>query len=136
MNTVPRIVVGVDGFESSKAALRWAIHQAKLIGAVVDAVTTWHIPPASGLLPAADMPDYQDDARIILTEAISRPVLRAPRAVPRRHHARQARRARLEISGSLVNVSAAHGSRTRRPLALPCSTSAMASFTSASGLVS
>jgi len=29
---VPRIVVGVDGFEASKAALRWAIHQAKLTG--------------------------------------------------------------------------------------------------------
>ena len=48
MNAVPRIVVGVDGFESSKAALRWAIHQAKLTGAVVDAVTTWHIPPGPG----------------------------------------------------------------------------------------
>jgi hypothetical protein len=45
MNAVPCIVVGVDGFESSKAALRWAIHQAKLTGAVVDALTTWHIPP-------------------------------------------------------------------------------------------
>jgi hypothetical protein len=33
----PRIVVGVDGFESSGAALRWAIHQAKLTGAVVEA---------------------------------------------------------------------------------------------------
>ena len=53
MNAVPRIVVGVDGFESSKAALRWAIHQAKLTGAVVDAVTTWHIPPGSGLVPVA-----------------------------------------------------------------------------------
>jgi hypothetical protein len=31
---------------------------------------------------------------------------------------------------------AAQGTRTRRALALPCSTSAMASFTSASGLVS
>jgi len=71
MNAVPRIVVGVDGFESSKAALRWAIHQAKLTGAVVDAVTTWHIPPGSGLVPAADMPDYEDDARIVLTEAIT-----------------------------------------------------------------
>jgi nucleotide-binding universal stress UspA family protein len=71
MNTVPRIVVGVDGFESSKAALRWAIHQAKLTGAVVDAVTTWHIPAGSGLVAAADMPDYQDDARIVLTEAIT-----------------------------------------------------------------
>ena len=67
----PRIVVGVDGFESSKAALRWAIHQAKLTGAVVDAVTAWQVPAGSGLIPAADLPDYQDDARIILTEAIA-----------------------------------------------------------------
>jgi len=28
-NEVRRIVVGVDGFESSEAPLRWAIHQAK-----------------------------------------------------------------------------------------------------------
>jgi nucleotide-binding universal stress UspA family protein len=70
MNTVPRIVVGVDGFESSAAALRWAIHQAKLTGAVVEAVTAWHVPPSSGLVAATDMPDYQDDARMILTEAI------------------------------------------------------------------
>ena len=70
MNTVPRIVVGVDGFESSTAALCWAIHQAKLTGAVVEAVTAWHIPPSSGLVAANDMPDYQDDARMILTEAI------------------------------------------------------------------
>ena len=66
----PRIVVGVDGFESSKAALRWAIHQAKLTGAVVEAVTAWQIPVGTGLVPAADMPDYQDDARMVLTEAI------------------------------------------------------------------
>jgi nucleotide-binding universal stress UspA family protein len=71
MSRTPRIVVGVDGFESSKAALRWAIHQAKLTGAMVDAVTVWQIPAGSGLIPAADLPDYQDDARIILTEAIA-----------------------------------------------------------------
>ena len=71
MNTVPRIVVGVDGFESSTAALCWAIHQAKLTGAVVEAVTTWHIPPGSGMVTAIDMPDYQDDARVVLTEAIA-----------------------------------------------------------------
>ena len=67
----PRIVVGVDGFESSQAALRWAIHQAKLTGAVVEAVTAWQIPVGSGLVPADDMPDYQDDARMVLTEAIT-----------------------------------------------------------------
>ena len=67
----PRIVVGVDGFESSQAALRWAIHQAKLTGVVVEAVTAWQIPVGTGLVPAADMPDYQDDARMVLTEAIT-----------------------------------------------------------------
>ena len=71
MNRTPRIVVGVDGFESSTAALRWAIHQAKLTGAVVDAVTGWQIPPGSGLIPVTDLPDYQDDARIVLTQAIT-----------------------------------------------------------------
>jgi hypothetical protein len=79
MNTVPRIVVGVDGFESSRAALRWAIHQAKLTGAVVDAVTTWHIPPGSGVIPAADMPDYQDDARSAWREACPRSAVRPSR---------------------------------------------------------
>lgn len=67
----PRIVVGVDGFESSRAALRWAIHQAKLTGAVVEAVTAWQIPAGTGLVPMADMPDYQDDARSVLAEAIT-----------------------------------------------------------------
>jgi nucleotide-binding universal stress UspA family protein len=67
----PRIVVGVDGFESSKAALRWAIHQAKLTGAVVEAVTAWHVPAGTGVVPIADMPDYQEDAQSVLGEAIA-----------------------------------------------------------------
>ena len=70
-DAVRRIVAGVDGFESSKAALRWAIHQAKMTGAVVEAVTAWQIPAGAGLVPPADMPDYQDDARMVLTEAIT-----------------------------------------------------------------
>ena len=66
-----RIVVGVDGFESSTDALRWAIHQAKLTGAVVEAVTAWQVPVGTGLVPETDMPDYQDDARLVLTEAVT-----------------------------------------------------------------
>jgi nucleotide-binding universal stress UspA family protein len=66
-----RIVVGVDGFESSKAALRWAINQAKLTGAMVEAITAWHIPAGTGWVPAPDMPDYQDDAFTVLSEAIA-----------------------------------------------------------------
>jgi nucleotide-binding universal stress UspA family protein len=67
----PRIVVGVDGFEPSKAALRWAIDQAKLTGAIVEAVTAWHIPAGTSGISAADLPDYPQDARAVLTESIT-----------------------------------------------------------------
>ncbi len=49
-----RIVVGVDGSDSSKAALRWAIRQAKLTGSTVDAVTAWHYPSTYGWAPVSD----------------------------------------------------------------------------------
>jgi nucleotide-binding universal stress UspA family protein len=39
----PRIVVGVDGSPSSRAALRWAVRQAKFTGGTVDAVIAWQI---------------------------------------------------------------------------------------------
>jgi len=39
-----RIVVGVDGSASSTAALAWAVKQAALTGAVVDAVIAWEVP--------------------------------------------------------------------------------------------
>ncbi len=67
----PRIVVGVDGFESSKAALRWAIHQAKLTGAVVEAITAWQVPVGTGWVPTTELPDYQSDAAAILGEAMT-----------------------------------------------------------------
>lgn len=38
------IVVGVDGSESSKEALRWAGRQAKLTGAALHAVAAWQFP--------------------------------------------------------------------------------------------
>ena len=66
-----RIVVGMDGFEASKAALRWAIRQAKLTGAVVEAITAWHIPVGAGWVPATDTPDYQEDALTVLAGAIA-----------------------------------------------------------------
>jgi nucleotide-binding universal stress UspA family protein len=36
-----RIVVGVDGSSGSKTALRWAMTQARLTDATVEAITTW-----------------------------------------------------------------------------------------------
>ena len=38
--------MGVDGSESSKAALGWAIRQPQLTGATVDAVIAWRYPVA------------------------------------------------------------------------------------------
>lgn len=66
-----RIVVGVDGSESSKQALRWAIRQAELTGGSVDAVTAWHYPSTYGLAPVADGADLEGDAKQILTEALA-----------------------------------------------------------------
>ncbi len=39
-----RIVVGVDGSEESKEALRWAVRQAELTGSSLEVVMTWELP--------------------------------------------------------------------------------------------
>ncbi len=45
---VRRIVVGVDGSQSSVGALRWAINEAKLTGDTVEAVIAWQVTVAAG----------------------------------------------------------------------------------------
>ena len=57
-----RIVVGVDGSPSAGEALRWAVRQAELTGATVEAVIAWHPPlmvggygwPPVGVLETTD----------------------------------------------------------------------------------
>jgi nucleotide-binding universal stress UspA family protein len=67
-----RIVVGVDGSESSKAALRWAIAQAKLTGATIDAVMAWRYPSTYGLATIADNEaDLEGSARKALIEILN-----------------------------------------------------------------
>jgi nucleotide-binding universal stress UspA family protein len=44
-----RIVVGVDGSPSSRAALRWAVRQAQLTGASIEAITAWRAPTLVGV---------------------------------------------------------------------------------------
>jgi nucleotide-binding universal stress UspA family protein len=39
-----RIVVGIDGSEPSKQALRWAVHEATLRDATVEVVLAWQFP--------------------------------------------------------------------------------------------
>lgn len=39
------IVVGIDGSDESKAALQFAVEEARTQGAKVRAVAAWHVPP-------------------------------------------------------------------------------------------
>ena len=74
-----RIVVGVDGSESARAALAWAIGQAELTGASVDAVIAWHYPVVVGGAPFAPIGvlmdvDFQGAAASVLNIAVSQTV--------------------------------------------------------------
>lgn len=53
------IVVGVDGSSHSKAALRWAVTQARRIGARVEAISAWEQPATVGY-PYGWSPDIHD----------------------------------------------------------------------------
>jgi nucleotide-binding universal stress UspA family protein len=71
-----RIVAGVDGSESSKAALAWAVQQAGLTGANVEAVIAWHYPIAFAGAPFAPIgslmdTDFAGTAARVLSLAIS-----------------------------------------------------------------
>jgi nucleotide-binding universal stress UspA family protein len=67
-----RIVVGVDGSESSVRALRWAARQAELTGAQLDAVTGWEYPTWGGVTPEAALFDPERLAAQTLTETVER----------------------------------------------------------------
>ncbi|HXZ65940.1 MAG TPA: universal stress protein [Streptosporangiaceae bacterium] len=66
-----RIVVGVDGSVSSKAALAWAIGQAQLTGAVVEAVTAWEFPNSYGYPAPILNVDFAELATKTVTDALS-----------------------------------------------------------------
>jgi nucleotide-binding universal stress UspA family protein len=67
-----RIVVGVDGSESSKHALRWAARQAGFTGATLEAVTGWEYPAFFGFAPTIpDGIDYGELAGTALDQSIA-----------------------------------------------------------------
>ena len=69
-----RIVVGVDGSEQSKAALRWAIEEARLRGAQVRAVYAWtlpHVAAGTGVLMVPALEELQRDGEEVLEAAIA-----------------------------------------------------------------
>jgi nucleotide-binding universal stress UspA family protein len=74
--TARRIVVGVDGSDSSRTALRWAVRQAELTGASVEAVIAWHYPVMVGgyaWAPVSEIPttDFEEIATKTLAETIA-----------------------------------------------------------------
>jgi nucleotide-binding universal stress UspA family protein len=69
----PRIVVGVDGSPPSNAALKWAVDEAKLLDATVEAVHAWQIPATYGWGPVVATPslDLSESAEATVTEALT-----------------------------------------------------------------
>ena len=61
-NGAGRIVVGADGSDGSKDALRWAARQAECTGATVEAVIAWEWPAFFGM--ATGIPEGFDPSAI------------------------------------------------------------------------
>jgi nucleotide-binding universal stress UspA family protein len=75
-DAVERVVVGVDGSESSLRALHWAARDAELRGAVLEVVTAWTFPEHAaplGLIVRVPWPeDLMAQAREALDTLIER----------------------------------------------------------------
>jgi len=66
-----RIVVGVDGSDSSMAAVEWAAHQAELTGSTLEILMTWEWPTSYGWSPPVSGEyDPAHDAATALAEAV------------------------------------------------------------------
>lgn len=73
-----KIVVGIDGSEESKNALRWALEEARLRSAEVVAVHAWEAPPAMpepGPAPGFDLvailPEVQEAGERLVTTVVN-----------------------------------------------------------------
>ena len=68
-----RIVAGVDGSQSSLAALRWAVRQAELTGMPLEIVSAWEWPVSllGWETPLPDDYDPAEEARRQLDKAVS-----------------------------------------------------------------
>jgi nucleotide-binding universal stress UspA family protein len=68
-----RVVVGVDGSDHARHALRWALDEARLRKAHLDVVTAWQLPLTGGIPSAAavDPIVYERAAERIVADAIA-----------------------------------------------------------------
>jgi nucleotide-binding universal stress UspA family protein len=68
--TVAPVVVGVDGSEESRLALRWAFNYGQMSGAPVEAVIAWKIPAPYGWAASYDDVDLEKQAQETLDETV------------------------------------------------------------------
>jgi nucleotide-binding universal stress UspA family protein len=67
-----RIVVGIDGSESSLAAVRWAARQAELTGASLEVATAWQFPGTYAWgISLPETYDPSEDLRKLLSDAVT-----------------------------------------------------------------
>ena len=85
MSDVRKIVVGMDGSDSSRTALAWAYDEAAHHGAALTVVTSWHRPttlpmsPPYGALPTENYEDQpKQDALATLDELVAALEPRSP----------------------------------------------------------
>ncbi|MDE3202960.1 MAG: universal stress protein [Acidobacteriota bacterium] len=67
--TNKRIVVGIDGSDVSKDALRWAAAQARLTGAHLHVVMAWEIPALAYMATIPNV-DWEKDTQAILEQTL------------------------------------------------------------------
>jgi nucleotide-binding universal stress UspA family protein len=75
-----RIVVGVDGSPSSRAATSWAVTEAQLRGATVQAVHAWEVPMIYGPIGATfpfDTADIELAARKVVDQVVDEAIAAA-----------------------------------------------------------
>jgi nucleotide-binding universal stress UspA family protein len=66
-----RIVVGVDGSDTARAALRWAMEHANVSGARVEAVIAWRHPTTYDWEPTGVAGDFAGAAAQTLSEELA-----------------------------------------------------------------
>ncbi|MCX4782586.1 universal stress protein [Streptomyces sp. NBC_01264] len=101
-NTEPLIVVGVDGSNHSKQALRWGVGQAKAIGGRVHAVMSWEWNTNPFGVSAAEQTELvhaEDAARQKLADTVAEAVGTSP-GVPVFRRVEQGSPARVLVEAS------------------------------------
>lgn len=93
------VLVGIDGSDESRSALRWAVEYVASIGGLVHAVTVWHQPVQLGYrLPYPD-DELEQRARKSLDESV-RPIQTEHPSVDVRSHL-----LRGQVEDELVELS-------------------------------